>query len=271
MVTYSFFDPFLFAVSVLVCTLAFIDFLLGKEGQKRLREVVGNWWVYLEYSTYYGLGAADAKKLHNSFRKLLGPTISLRFWILAFAITCVLLFIVLYVLASLFNGSFTSYVLETLADIFAIISTHTDIFVINAVLPIVALIVTMYFLRLMASTSALWPLVLLTISDVVILLSLIMLTVVTVQSHRTWDVFNFDNIFVMAIWMSGGIVSLIPTLLHILLMVLFIGSKLSAPFLKKPINLILLRLHESEKGVLSLIGLAAGTLAKLVQEGLKLL
>jgi hypothetical protein len=145
------------------------------------------------------------------------------------------------------------------------------LFLANTLVPVISLVVTLGFLRLMASTNSLPLLFLLIVADAVAALIIIVATVLIVQSHRTWDVFDFGNVFDQFIWMSGGVLTLMPTILHGVLVTLFMISKLTTPVLKKPVNLILLRLHESEKGVLSLIGVAVGALAKLAQEGLKMM
>ena len=60
----SFFDPFFFAILVFVAALTFADFLLGKKGRDKTKELVGDWCLFLEDATYAGLGAADAHKIH---------------------------------------------------------------------------------------------------------------------------------------------------------------------------------------------------------------
>lgn len=272
MPTSSFFDSFFFAILVLVASLAFIDFLLGKKGRERIKERVGDWWLFLDDTTYAGLGAADAAKIHGWFRARLGPVASFRFWVSAWAGMCVLLVIALFALSSLLDGSFISGAPERLLAVFEVLADRSLVLVLaNVMLPVVSLVVTLGLLRLMSSSNSLLLLLLLTLGGAVAVLTVIVVTVTIVQSHKTWDVFDFGNVFDQLIWMSGGFVALLPLLLHILLASLFMASKLTVPILKPPINLILLRLHESEKGVLSLIGVALGTLAKLAQEGLKLL
>ena len=81
----SFFDPLFFATLVFVAALTFADLLLGKKGRDKTKELVGDWWLFLEDATYAGLGAADAHKIHAWFRARLGAVASVRFWVLACA------------------------------------------------------------------------------------------------------------------------------------------------------------------------------------------
>lgn len=273
MPTDSFLDPFFFAVLVLVATLAFADFLLGQEGRKRVKEHVGDWWIYLEDSSYAGLGADDAARIQDLARRCLGPIRSFRFWVSAFVGACVLFPMSLQVVSSLMLGDpIIPGSLENLLEVHQVlVDRGAFLFLANTLVPVISLVVTLGFLQLMASTSSLLLLFLLIVGDTVAALTISVATVMIVQSHRTWDVFDFGNVFDQLIWLAGGMLTLAPTILHVVLVMLFMLSKLTTPILKKPVNLILLRLHESEKGVFSLIGVAVGTLAKLVQEGLKLM
>lgn len=268
----SFFDVFFFVILVLVASLTFADFLLGKAGQKKVKELVGNWWVFLDDSTYAGLSAADASSLYGWFRKCLGPIASLRFWLSACAGASVLLVITLFVLFSLWSGSFIEDAMDLFFSVFEVLADRgVTIFLANVIFPVICFVITLGFLRLIASTNSLLLLLLLTVGNLITVLVVSLISVIIVQSHRTWDPFDFGNLFDQFIWLSGGITALLPILLHVFFASFLIVSKLLTPLLKRPVNLVLLRLHESEKGTLSLVGIALGTLAKLMQEGLKLL
>lgn len=268
----SFFDVFFFVILVLIATLAFADFLLGKEGQKKVKERVGNWWIFLDDSTYAGLSATDASNLYSWFLKCLGPITSLRFWLSACVGASVLLAITLFVLFSLWTGSFIENAIDSFFLVFEVLDDRgLNIFLANVIFPVICFVITLGFLRLLASTNSLLLLLLLTVCNVITVSVVSLLSIIIVQHHRTWDPFDFGNLFDQFIWLSGGITALLPILLHVFFASFLIVSKLLTPLLKRPVNLILLRLHESEKGTLSLVGIALGTLAKLMQEGLKLL
>jgi hypothetical protein len=64
-------------------------------------------------------------------------------------------------------------------------------------------------------------------------------------------------------------ISLLPSLVHVLIAVCFVFSKPFRPVLQKPTALILARLYESDKGVLTLLAAAIGVMAKLAQQGAK--
>ena len=57
----------------------------------------------------------------------------------------------------------------------------------------------------------------------------------------------------------------LPTIVHLGVTLLSIGLKVFAPVAQKPSMLILRRLYESKKGVLTLLSVAIGSSAKLVQ------
>lgn len=271
----SFFDPFFFVMLVIVASLAFIDFLLGEQRRKAIRERVGAWWVYLDDSTYAGLGADDAAKIHGWIGKWLGSTLSLRFAVLASIamsiVYLIALFVALMAFESLFDGPKTGS-LEMIRLMFEmIVDGRIWLLVASVILSVASLVVTLRFLRWMATSTSLARLFLLTLGDLFAILVLIVLTIVLVQSQRTMDVFDFDQLFDQIFWLAAGMTALTPLALHLLLSTIFMVSKLTSPLVKPPVSLILLRLEESEKGVLTLVGTGLGVVSKLAQEGLKLL
>ena len=271
MARHAFFDPFFFAVVVFVTALTFADFLLGKKGRERSRELVGKWWVYLEDSTFAGLGAADAARIEGWFRRRLGPITSWRFWVLTFAGVSLLYVASLFVLFAVLDEAPDAQDPAVPLAVFDwLVERGAVVFSGIVILPVVSLAVTMGFLRLMASMRSLLLLAALALGDIVAVLVLMVLTVVFVQRFRTWDPVDFGNVIDQIMLLCGGLVSLVPIVLHIVLTALFMASKLTAPVVRKPVNLILLRIHESDQGALTLIGIAVGAVAKLVQEGLKL-
>lgn len=267
----SFVDTFFYFCLVFVAVLALTDFLLGKEGREKVRELIGEWWIYLEDSSYAGLGASDAARILGWFRNILGPIVSLRFWVLIFPIAFLLLVTVLHLVFTMPDGVVFEDLFESISLIFLIFGERGFLIPFaNTILPVLSFVLTLGFLKLMSSSSSFVFLSFLTICDLIVAIALIIVTVMIVQSHRTWDVFDFGNVLDQYVWIAGGLLSLFPTALHVFLTSLFVISKLTAPILRKPVNLVLLRLNESEKGALSLIGVAIGTIAKLIQEGLKL-
>ena len=61
----------------------------------------------------------------------------------------------------------------------------------------------------------------------------------------------------------------LPAVLHLAISLLTFGTKLFGPLIKMVLGLILLRLSESDKGVLTQLSIGLGLLAKLVQAGFK--
>jgi hypothetical protein len=64
-------------------------------------------------------------------------------------------------------------------------------------------------------------------------------------------------------------VSALPSMAHLVMSMMFGLSKIAGPIIKPPTQFLLLRFHESEKGVLTQIALGLGFFTKLVQELLK--
>ena len=60
-----------------------------------------------------------------------------------------------------------------------------------------------------------------------------------------------------------------PTLLHLLMSVFYVLQKVLRPVIQKPVELVLLRFHESKKGVLRTFAIGAGAIAKLLDEAIK--
>lgn len=67
-------DGFLYVDVLVVATLVFLDWVLGKERRKKIREGVGDWYLYLEESTYGKLLSDDAEKIRGHFTCFFGDT-----------------------------------------------------------------------------------------------------------------------------------------------------------------------------------------------------
>jgi hypothetical protein len=270
MITQSFFDPFFWGVSLLVASLAFADFLLGKQGRKAMRERVAAWWVYLDDATYAGLGADDARRISTWLRAHLGPVMSVRFVLLASLAMSVCFVLSALVVFSLYEDSFSDPG-ELIRTILSLIAEGHTVFVpINVLVSITSLAITLGFLKLMAQSTSLARLVLLSLCDVVAIVLICIATVITVQSHRTWDTFDFGNVFDQLFWLSVGLNAVAPIGLHMLVSMLFMITKLIGPLIQRPVSLILLRVEESEKGVLTIGAVGMAAVSKMAQELLKL-
>jgi len=68
----GFADPFLFWVSVAVVALTFTDFMLGKDNRLHIKERVGEWWLYVEDTSFVGFLTRDAGRIRQFIERLVG-------------------------------------------------------------------------------------------------------------------------------------------------------------------------------------------------------
>ncbi len=297
-------DGFLFWDLFLVTFLIFADWLLGKEKRAAMRGKVGEWWLYLQDISFAGLVAEDAGKIRTFLEKLFGKRIfSFRRFAasILFGLSSLLVFgpliKLLFVLASglLPHGQF-----ELLLTIVAFYYYTLLVFPVGIILPTLFCIwasisVSIVFLRFMESSVSMRRLLLLIVLDLVSTLVLAVSTALVQQMLvfkiglndaidtlviRSFEILTLSPDEPMSplagiaydLYITMLVVvftSLLPTLVHLSVTGIFVLSKWFRPILQKPVGILLLRFHESEKGVLTQLAVALGTIAKFVQLGIK--
>jgi len=281
-------DKFTGYLLVMVILLTFADFLLGKEKRKRMRERVGDWWLMLSTKTFVGFTRREAEIIRNYIFKTFGQE---RSWKL-FGWTVLLIFLSGVVsILTLSSIIFQNYDNPGVPIFFMTINTIIPI-IPQAVITYASLIITLKFLDLMTKNTNIFLLLVIIGFDLFLGLLTALASAVFVfghwqlflqQIHRFLSVilefFPFDlyalpnfkpiPLYNMIRTISYWAPPLLPSFFHLFGCLLFLLSKLFEPVIKKPLALLLLRFHESEKGVLTLVGIGLGGVAKLIQVGVK--
>jgi len=263
--TSTWLDTFLFWDLVLVTVLVFTDWLLGEDNRARMRELCGLLWLHVNSLSFVGFTAKEAKALRRIARMVLGHRVlSLRF----FACACSLGFLGRSALTCLIIVEDSQlapiYVTVTLAGVF------TDF---------ASLAIALWLLGLMEKNVSLFRLLGLIIADLVAAVALclvgpILNAVISLSLLSRLDL-PWDMALAYLFWGTSfcvlmGVPSLMPTGAYLSLAILFLAAKCIRPFLQKPTELLLLRFYESDRGVLSLVAVALGVVAKLMQQFLKM-
>jgi hypothetical protein len=153
-------DGFLFWDLVIVLTLLFIDWLIGENKRKAMRERIGEWWLQLEYLTYSGLVRKDVQAVQRVFARVLGcHWYSPRFILVAAIGSCILTIATATLAYFHYTPLYAQYPQKDLGHPWA-----TDTIVLtmlsfgpNAVLAWLSFVITLILLRVMeCRTSLLW-------------------------------------------------------------------------------------------------------------------
>jgi hypothetical protein len=161
----------------------------------------------------------------------------------------------------------------------------TFVLLANFVFDYVSLMLTIYLLTRMAR-SIRWSSLLAYLSlDVVLALLLFaIVALITAFLHDQWlfpdepwvtpmlkSPFSLDDIQFHTHIKCMAVTAALPTLIHLLIAVAFLLSKLARPILLRPTTLITQRFYESQRGILALMGASLAILAKAIQATLKYL
>ena len=280
----SWVDGFLLWDAIIIASLVFADWLLGNEQRKALKDKVGYWWLYLEEMSFSGLVAKDAGRVSRTFKRIFGA----RWWGvrrigLASLVSLIISFVFIMVevpklvCETMENSGFhlaepSMIPYLTTGPLFRTSSVP------NAIVGWASLSITIWLLTMMARSVSPIRLGFLMITDIVIAALLVYVCyIVTIGLHLTQIDPNFPELQGLQMQLIHEsvfpitVIASLPTLIHLLVVIVFLGSKLFRPLLVKPVSLIMLRLYESPKGVLSQLAVGLGAVAKLLQQGMKYL
>lgn len=279
-----FFDTFFIVTALLVAALTAADWLIGKEGRFHIRQRVGDFWTAIQYHSVDELFLRFCYRISLAISRLFGPRpLSLRFFVVSSVLNLVLLIAVVALIASLTGDDFFAMgVMEMgLSDIRDIASNPiTWIFI---VMPIFAGwisfaslawaldvspdrgatwgLVATAFLRLAAGTAmfalAVW----------VIAWLFVVVMATPPEDGALAAISAILNLLAAAVAAGiAGLYSSWPIAIGIAVLLLLVVLKIARPLFQPALSLLLMRLYESEKGVLTQVALGLGAVAKLIQE-----
>ena len=285
----SWIDGFLFWDALIVTSLIFADWIIGKERREAMRERVGEWWLYLDNSSYSGLVADDARTVRQFLQKMFGrswlsPAFVQRTFIYSTAVAFLVLtafqFYLLFLASSISSSASDDPVLLSefayailVLVLLPVLMTMPAMITPNVISGWLSIGFTLFLLKKMERSTSLAVLLGILICDVVAACLVTVVSFVLLSyalNGPSWGfylslpgIFSFFSVVAMAVTNS------LPTLIHASLGILFILSKLVSPLLKKPTEILLIRFYESKKGVLTQLAIGLGALAKIVQEIVK--
>jgi hypothetical protein len=270
-------DKFLFWDTLIVTLLVFADWLLGEKKRAAMREKVGEWWLHLEEVSFSGLVAEDADLVRRALQRFFGKTYGFRCIILTFFlsfsfITISYMWFLLYLSDLTFVVIISDFVaiVKDLAPHMFIVIKHWGLP--NAFFDWLSLALTMFFLKLMARNAKPLFLCVLILFDIIGAIVFATIPFYIGVAFLPQPGGRAGLMFLTQLAIVGSIVAItsaIPSILHLMLSLVFLLSKLFRPLIQKPISLILIRFHESRQGVLTQLAAGFGAVAKLIQMGAK--
>lgn len=291
-------DGFLLFDAVFVTLLVFADWLLGQEKRVAMRERVGEWWIRVQDVSFTGLMAEDAGKIHARMEIVFGSGIlsARRLLVtsgLILALT-VMLIPAIQIAAVLILINFipppdtTSFldIVRLFWDPRLTIDNPqiATTIVVNILTGFISLAATMFFLQLMARGVSLIRLLVFIGADLVSILFLFLLNVMISFTSLIDSVglliyssvyggaaFFISILFLATVSLLAAIISILPSIFHLGVAASFMLSKIFRPLIQKPLELLLIRFHESPQGVLTQLAIGIGFGAKLLQAGAKFL
>ncbi len=257
-------DPFFYSILTVVVALGFIDFLLGECRRKKMRSGLETFWLHIESMSFTGLAKEDARAVLTWLRlKFATNWKEPRFMIRAMAVSGIISFVAIIVLEhQIFSGGGTYSVF-----------VYPTIIIPNALMDWLSLAITMWLLKQMSERGPGALLLLGAIAaDIVaafVLSAFAIVGVYYLSSIGPAILLNRGLESIGPAYLLGFMVfltSMLPTLLHLGLSLVFLGSKLFRPLIQKPLSILIFPFTESSKGPLTLIACGLGTVAKLLQQ-----
>ena len=275
--TARFFDIFFYCVVVFVVFMTFIDWLIGKAGRSKLKDKVAEFWFYLSDMSFAGLVSKDAQKIRKFSQIIFGKKIiHIRFIVMSLLIGTFMTITFAAIVFS-FLGPYGNDPLGPIFGVKFYILYGYKLLLLSSGLICIGYAITLGFFKLMERQLKLWLLAVIAIANVFIVYLIGLVTYVFSFSvglvgfpYASFSVSLYIQMQMLAV-LPVVFTAMVPSLSHIVISSVFIISKLFRPLIQKPLELILLRLAESDKGVITSVSAATGILAKLIQEGIKVL
>lgn len=283
----NFADEFFFAVASIVSILVFLDWLLGEEKRISIREWVGSAWLHLGEARYREMLIEDIRLTRSRVISIFGTP--------AFSVMRLIRVIIFTVLASASLIAFFYFWLPrelpyseicwdqvfsntasecppTLVEVkFAdVIRPITDSIPTWAASLFFSISFTIFCMKKLYSSGGLVRKFFFFALDVFISLSLVLSQwIFYITAHTPFMDFGSANADKAVREMLGSISFILiclPTLTYITYLSLRTLLKISRPIVFPPVMLLLLRFHQSRKGVLTNLAVFIGAAAKLGQQ-----
>jgi hypothetical protein len=293
-----FLDNFFVGLVVLAGLLSGIDYLIGPTGRDRLRKKMGDWWVFVEETSFGEHLSQDARVLLEIYEELFEDRERFERW--RARIFCVV-FPGVIIMAGTEFVWFLKYGLgRPLAPGQVGASTHVLLLpmIFSAVAGIAGLWLVGWLLRVLTRTATAGSVVLSIAATAIYISGVATLICLSIILANIWEFlvrplyqsnivhsanlievslpvwghaykFNLDpHISTAAAAFSAG--SNVLVALMLVSLELFVGIAKMFSFVLKPVSSLLLRrFYESNQGVLTVIAVGGGALAKLGQELVK--
>lgn len=261
----QFFDPFIYSVATVVAALVFLDFLIGEQRRQHLRDGLETFWIYIEDKSFSGLAKEDAQKLLDWLTKKFGDNWKSYGFMFRSWIYIVVIFLFSQSIVSLpYDTNSVEFVTLLMTFIIAVIP--------NMFTGWLSLAISIRLLTVMANRKPSFVLLLVVLTiDLLAATLLSLVALASLEFTPTIVSQFFPEQFYYYRELAFGptvLTNALPTALHCILTVVFLGSKLLRPLIKTPLSALIFAFTESKKGPLTLISIGLGTIANLTHQWL---
>lgn len=260
-------------------TVLFVDWLLPAGTKARFKDATANWWLQVETFRWQGLLAEDARRSLSYIVKVFGNRpMSIRFALLSVLASLTLTAAAIFILAHSLNP--LDWALKYVLWVLLPIATIADW---------LSLSVTVRFLSLMARTSRVWGWLFLASMDLLAVFVIYMLLALpmavaletnadvpqdidrqsmgSVENNWQYVPVTPENAAILArveptndFLVLTSLVTLLgalcPSLLHLTIGAGLVIAKVGRPLLQPATSLLLARVYEDKRSVLTLVGAA---------------
>ncbi len=264
----GFFDDFFILILTAAIALTLVDWCLGEQRRHNMREKVGVWWVWVKDIPWSGVEERSARAVLRFLHRALGPRwLSGRCALFVFGLSIfgtLLIYLPLFIFDEHPRVALGWASSEFQKSLLVYLPT-------NAVLDWLSVGVTMWFLKLLARKASFFVITVLVCADLVIAFVICIVLILFLNVVKLF--FSSDQWFGTSLLVAACafVTTLVPTLLHIGFSFILLVSKALRPVLHPLTAMLLLRFHESKKGVLTILAITGASGLKLLQEWVKYL
>ena len=267
-------QQFLVLDACAVFLIALLDWLLGEKKRGEIKDLVASWWLNVEQTTWSGFARKDAKKILSWLQKIFGMKWNSKRRIFMSAIVSFLLYICFVLVLSPDMEGPTDQVQRTKNAMYFIALVGVPG---NALFDWISLSTTMHFFRMMAKSTTTRSLLKQFTLDVIVALICCIWLIPWVIIYNEigsmlWQATALlgradsnISLWIETIILVTIMTTLLPTLLHFISVLAFILSKITRPIFQPITSLILARLYEDKRSVLTQIAIGLGAIAALIK------